>query len=256
MRWWWQLNKSEADLERELRCDLELEEEQQRAMGLPPEEARHAAQRAFGNDVLIKEQIREAWGWVPFDHSFEDLRYALRQFRRSPWFAFTGMVVLAVGVGVSVAIFGFVDAALLEPLPYRNPSRLMLHRFAACLVGGFALVALLLGVIGLYGVTAYAVSQRTREIGVRMALGAQRSSVYRLVLGQAGLLTAAGLAIGLLCSVGTSMLIRKLLFSVQAWDVATLTTVAFVLALASLAASLQPAHRAASVDPVQALRGE
>ena len=132
----------------------------------------------------------------------------------------------------------------------------LLHRFAAYLVSGFALIALLLGVIGLYAVTTYAVSQRTREIGVRMALGAQRSSVYRLVLRQAGLLTTAGLSIGLLSAVATSMLIRKLLFTVQAWDVATLVAVAFVLALASLAASLLPARRAASVDPVQALRSE
>jgi predicted permease len=132
----------------------------------------------------------------------------------------------------------------------------VLHRFAARLVGGFAAMALLLGVVGLYGVTAYSVSQRTREIGVRMALGAQRTSVYRLVMGQAGLLTLTGVIIGLFCSIGTSMLMRGLLFSVQAWDVATLMAVVSVLALASLAASLLPARRAASVDPMRALRSE
>jgi predicted permease len=137
-----------------------------------------------------------------------------------------------------------------------NTEAALLHRFAAYLVGGFAAMALLLGLVGLYGVTAYSVSQRTREIGVRMALGAQRSGVYRLVMGQAGLLTLAGVAIGLVCSIGTSLLIRKLLFAVPAWDVATLAAVAFVIALTSLAASLLPARRAASVDPVQALRSE
>ena len=132
----------------------------------------------------------------------------------------------------------------------------LLHRFSAWLVGGFAAMALILGVIGLYGVIAYSVSRRTREIGVRMALGAQRSSVYRLVMRQAGWLTAAGLAIGLVCSVGASMLIRKLLFGVQAWDAVTLGCVAVVLGLAAMAASFLPAHRAASVNPTDALRAE
>ena len=137
-----------------------------------------------------------------------------------------------------------------------NTEAALLHRFSAYLVGGFAAMALLLGLVGLYGVTAYSVSQRTREIGVRMALGAQRSGVYKLVMGQAGLLTFAGVAMGLVCSIGTSLFIRKLLFAVPAWDIATLAAVAFVLALTSLAASLLPARRAASVDPVQALRSE
>jgi predicted permease len=137
-----------------------------------------------------------------------------------------------------------------------NTQAALLHRFSAFLVGGFAAMALFLGSIGLYGLTAYSVSQRTREIGVRMALGAQRSSVYRLVMGHAALLTSAGLTIGLICSIGTSLVIHKLLFAVAAWDVATLATVAFLLALTSLAATLLPARRAASVDPMQALRSE
>jgi macrolide transport system ATP-binding/permease protein len=132
----------------------------------------------------------------------------------------------------------------------------LLHRFSAWMVGGFAAVALLLGVVGLYGLTAYSVSRRTREIGVRMAIGAQRSSLYRLVIQQAALLTLVGLTIGLVCSVGTSMLMRSLLFGVEAWDAATLGAVALLLALASLVASFVPARRAASVDPMQALRSE
>jgi len=132
----------------------------------------------------------------------------------------------------------------------------LLHRSSAWLVGGFATMALVLGVVGLYGVIAYSVSQRTREIGVRMALGAQRSSVYKLVMRQAGWLTGTGLAIGLVCSVGASLLIRNLLFGVQAWDAMTLGCVALLLGLASMAASFLPARRAASVNPTDALRAE
>ena len=132
----------------------------------------------------------------------------------------------------------------------------LLHRFSTWLVGGFAAMALVLGVVGLYGVIAYSVSRRTREIGVRMALGAQRSAVYKLVMRQAGWLTVAGIGIGLVCSVGASMLMRKILFGVQAWDVPTLAGVAVVLGSASLAASFLPAHRAASVNPTDALRAE
>ncbi|HTD96873.1 MAG TPA: ABC transporter permease [Edaphobacter sp.] len=131
-----------------------------------------------------------------------------------------------------------------------------LHRSSAWLVGGFAALALLLGVVGLYGVIAYSVSQRTREIGVRMALGAQRSSVYQLILKEAGWLTGIGIASGLLCSIAASTLMRKLLFGVHTWDIAILAAVAAVLAIPAMFASYIPARRAASVNPVEALRAE
>jgi predicted permease len=131
-----------------------------------------------------------------------------------------------------------------------------LHRSSAWLVGGFAAVALLLSVVGLYGVIAYSVSQRTREIGVRIALGAERGSVYRLVLKEAGGLTAVGIVVGLGCSIGAATLIRNLLFGVQSWDVSTLIAVAATLVVATLIATYIPARRAASVNPVEALRAE
>jgi predicted permease len=132
----------------------------------------------------------------------------------------------------------------------------LLHRFSAWLVGGFAVMALVLGVVGLYGVIAYSVSQRTREIGVRMALGAQRGSVYRLILKEAGWLIAFGIVAGLVCSVGATRLMRNLLFGVHVWDVSTLVVVAATLAVCALLASYIPARRAASVNPVEALRAE
>ena len=131
-----------------------------------------------------------------------------------------------------------------------------LHRSSAWLVGGFAGMALLLGVVGLYGVIAYSVSQRTREIGVRIALGAQRRSVYELILKEAVWLVAAGVAAGLVCSIAAATLIRGLLFRVESWDATTLAAVSAVLVISALCASYIPARRAAEVDPMVALRYE
>ena len=131
-----------------------------------------------------------------------------------------------------------------------------IHRSAAFLVGGFAVLALMLGVVGLYGVIAYSVSQRTREIGVRMALGAQRSSVYQLVLREAGRLILIGVVVGIAGSIGAAMLMGKLLFGVHAWDAGTLAGVVVVLSVSALMASYFPARRAASVNPTVALRAE
>jgi predicted permease len=131
-----------------------------------------------------------------------------------------------------------------------------LHRLSAFLVAGFAGIALLLGVVGLYGVVAYSVSQRTREIGIRMALGAEQRSVSRLILREAGRLTAAGIAGGLVCALFATTLMKKILFGVTAWDVPTLASVVVFLAVVSLLASYIPARRAARVNPVEALRTE
>ncbi|HEV2402053.1 MAG TPA: ABC transporter permease [Candidatus Sulfotelmatobacter sp.] len=131
-----------------------------------------------------------------------------------------------------------------------------LHRSSAWLVGGFACVALLLGIVGLYGVIAYSVGRRTREIGVRMALGAQRGAVYELIMREAAWLVGIGIMLGLLSAVGAATLIRGLLFGVTSWDASTLVVVAFVLSVFALLASYFPARRAAQVEPTVALRYE
>jgi macrolide transport system ATP-binding/permease protein len=137
-----------------------------------------------------------------------------------------------------------------------NAPTVYLRRSSTWLVGGFAAVALLLGVVGLYGVIAYSVSQRTREIGVRIALGAQRGTVYRLIMKEAGVLALAGIVIGTACAILAASLMRKLLFGTPPWDMTTLVCVAAVLGGSALLASFLPARRAASVDPISALRAE
>lgn len=137
-----------------------------------------------------------------------------------------------------------------------NSQAAYLHRSAAWVVAGFASLALLLGTVGVYGVISYSVGQRRREIGVRMALGAQRSSVYRLVLKEAGWLAAIGIAGGIACSLAATGLLRSMLFGVTRWDLGTLLSVAGVLAASALLASFLPAFRAASINPTEALRAE
>ncbi|HEY1499867.1 MAG TPA: ABC transporter permease [Acidobacteriaceae bacterium] len=155
-------------------------------------------------------------------------------------------------INPSLGVYGEVT---MEQQIDQSPTAVM-HALSAYLVGGFAVLALVLGVVGLYGVVAYSVSQRTREIGVRMALGAQRSAVHRLILKEAGLLTVIGIAVGIVLSIGASMGMRSILFGVRAWDVSTLGGVAALLGAFALLASFIPARRAARVNPVEALRAE
>lgn len=128
--------------------------------------------------------------------------------------------------------------------------------FAMVLLGIAAGVALLLGAVGLYGVIAYVVGQRTGEIGVRMALGARNGQVAGLVVRQSAVLTLAGVGIGVVAALGTVRLLRSLLFGVGTTDPATLAGVSVLLIAVALVASFLPARRAAAVDPVEALRAE
>jgi ABC-type antimicrobial peptide transport system permease subunit len=124
------------------------------------------------------------------------------------------------------------------------------------LLAAFAGIALLLATIGVYGVLAFAVGQRTKEIGVRIALGATWSNILQLVLTQGVRLIALGLVLGLGGYFALSTLIRKLLFSVETTDYAALIIAPATLALVALAACLIPARRATKVDPIVALRAE
>jgi putative ABC transport system permease protein len=129
-------------------------------------------------------------------------------------------------------------------------------RFITTLLSIFAAVALILTIVGLYGVMSYSVAQRTNEIGIRMALGAQTRDVLRLIVGQGLLLVLIGLGIGLGGALALSWLLRSLLFGVTAKDPLTLVAVAVLLVLVAIVACYIPARRATKVDPMEALRYE
>ena len=129
-------------------------------------------------------------------------------------------------------------------------------RFAMVLLGAFAGLALVLTVVGLYGVMAYSVARRTREIGVRLALGARRGAVLQMVMRQAAILVGAGMAIGLIATVASGSVLQSLLYGTGSRNPVVLAAVCCVVAVAGLVAAYVPAMRAAGVDPMVALRSE
>jgi predicted permease len=122
---WWRRKQREQDLERELRSDLELEAEEHRETGLPPEEARYAARRALGNTALVKEDVRAVWGWSTLEQLLQDLRYGARVLRKNLGFALVAILTLAIGIGANTALFTAMDALLWKLLPVHEPERLV-----------------------------------------------------------------------------------------------------------------------------------
>src|SRR5262249_27394407 len=131
-----------------------------------------------------------------------------------------------------------------------------LRRYPAFLMGLFAVVALALAAVGIYGVISYSVSQRTHELAIRMALGAQKRDILRLVVGQGLVVALAGIFIGAAAAFGLTRLMSSLLFGVSATDPVTFIGVSALLAAISLLACYIPARRATRVDPMVALRYE
>src|SRR5215475_2122009 len=123
---WWRIRKRDADLERELRSDLELEEEEQREAGVSEAEAPHAALRAFGNPDLVREQTLAVWSWNWLESLARDLRFSLRTLRRTPGFTVIAILVMALGIGANVALFTVVRVVLLKPFPFDDPDRLVM----------------------------------------------------------------------------------------------------------------------------------
>jgi predicted permease len=192
--------------------------------------------------------VQDLWG--PGVDAQWSLGYALRLDR-----PLTPALMSAVRTAVwSVnANLPLANVRALDELVDRSMAR---TTFTLVMLGIASALALVLGAVGLYGVISYAVAQRTREFGVRMALGARRGDVGRLVLHHAGVLVAIGVAAGLLAALGLTRLMSAMLFGVAPADPVTFGAVALVLAIVALVASLVPVLRATRVDPLEALRWE
>ena len=166
---------------------------------------------------------------------------------------------MGLAAGMRQAVLA-VDAG--QPMHHVQPMESLVaaslsgRRFVVALLGFFAVMALLLAALGLYGVISYATTQRTPEIGIRMALGAQRGEVLSLVVGQGMRLALGGAALGLAASMIFSCMLQSQLFAVSPFDPLTFTATALVLLGAAVLASLVPAMRATRIDPVEALRHE
>jgi predicted lysophospholipase L1 biosynthesis ABC-type transport system permease subunit len=185
---------------------------------------------------------------------------------QSPYPFLTFVVRMADGSPAAAALplmrqaLRTLDPALalhdVRPLEAVVDASLARQRFAMAVAGGFAAVALLLAAVGLYGVIAYSVAQRSRELGLRLALGATKRDVLGLVLGEGVRLTAVGVLAGLAGAFAAARLLRSQLYAVSPSDAAVYVGVALLTAAVALAATYMPARRATGIDPAVTLRGE
>ena len=217
----------------------------------------------------------------------QDLRYSIRMLMKHRAYTLIAVITLALGIGASAAIFSVVNSVLLRALPYDqgDPNALVqslkgriwesdktqpfyavttmdqlvrdslkARRFNLFLLGTLATLALALASVGIYGVMSFTTAQRTHEIGVRLALGAQISDIMSLVLGHGMALVLAGLVIGLLASFGLTRFLSNLLFNISPTDPLTFALISILLGGAALCACYVPARRATRIDPLSALK--
>jgi putative ABC transport system permease protein len=187
----------------------------------------------------------------------QDVRYARRQMRQKPGFAIVAILTLALGIGAQMQnLDSKLVLASLRTMEEQIDNSLSMERMIALLATSFAILALFMASVGLYGVLAYSTAQRTREIGARIALGASRISVLKMVLTEVLWLAGAGITVSLPLTLLLTRTLKTQLYGVSSGDPWTICVVSLLLvAVAILSASL-PARRAAKVDPMVALRYE
>jgi putative ABC transport system permease protein len=202
--------------------------------------------RHLALDVAPRAELYQPIGQAMWPRMF----FALRSVNAAPLALLPAVQTAIRGIDSNVALG---NPRTMEDVIARSLTN---RRFTMNLLGIFAGIAVALASIGLYGVMSYSVAQRTREIGIRMAVGAQRGHVLRLVIRQGMILTALGVAIGLVAAFALTRLMSKLLYAVSATDLTTFIGVSAMLALVALLACWLPARRASGVDPMVALRAE
>ena len=243
---WRQRRTSLGDLDDDIRDHIVRETEQNIARGMAPDEAYAAAQRAFGSVTLTKEATRAVWVPVWIDQVLQE--FATGRTTDDPLRIAPAIRASLAGIDKTRPIFSVetLESVLIDSVAPRLFNVFLLTTFAA--------TALLLAVIGIYGVIAYPVAQRTHEIGVRMALGAERRAVVAMIVCEGMALALAGIALGTVAALTVTRVIAGLLYEIAPTDPATFIAAAVALGVTAFLACAGPALKAALVNPVTALR--
>ena len=224
-----QRSQMRAEMEEELRSHIQHRADDLERSGMGRSEAERRARIEFGGREKYKEQIHQAIGGDLIETCVQDLRFSLRQLRKSPAFTCAAVMTLALAIGANAVVFGLMDGLILRPLNVpqyktlygmdeveaRDTAR---QRFNMVLLTIFGIAGLLMGAIGVYGVMSHSVQQRTQEMGVRMALGAQTSDLRRMVIAQGMRLALFGLSAGLGGAFYLTRFLSSFLFGIKPWD--------------------------------------
>jgi hypothetical protein len=252
----------EAEIVEEMAQHLEDRYQELLYDGASEAEARQATLAELSENHLLVHEMRRVTRAAPQEPPilgsegknilsglWQDLRYATRTLQKNPGFTLVAVLTLALGIGDQPVS----DVASLDQMISASTEQ---PRFYAALLMTFAAAALALAVLGIYGVTSYSVTQRTHEVGIRMALGARALDVLRLIIIEGMTPALIGLAVGLGVAFALTRVLRSLLFDITPTDAATFATISITLLIVALLACYLPARRAANVDPMLALRTE